>query len=64
MRNLGLAYSAKGDVPEAIEYYEKALALDRTFGDRRGEGTDLGNLGNAYCYLGDYSDGPFWLGRT
>jgi tetratricopeptide (TPR) repeat protein len=28
------------------------LALDKEIGDRRGEGSDLGNLGNAYRNLG------------
>jgi len=29
------------------------LEIDRQIGDRRGEGADLGNLGNAYLQLGD-----------
>ncbi len=42
-----------GDARRAIGYYEQALAIRREIGDRRGEGTDLGNLGNAYLQLGD-----------
>ena len=42
-----------GDVRRAIENYEQALVISREIGDRRGEGTDLGNLGNAYQSLGD-----------
>ena len=41
---------------EAIGYYEQALAIAREIGDRRGEGTDLGNLGNAYCCLGQVEE--------
>ena len=37
----------------AIEYHEQALAISREIGDRRGEGNDLGNLGNAYKNLGE-----------
>jgi tetratricopeptide (TPR) repeat protein len=42
-----------GDARKAIEFYEQALADCREIGDRRGEGNDLGNLGNAYAALGD-----------
>jgi len=42
-----------GEVRRAIEYYEQALAIFREIGDRRGEGNDLGNLGNAYAALGE-----------
>ena len=48
----GMAYADLGEVRRAIEYYEQALAIAREIGDRRGEGTDLGNLGNAYADLG------------
>jgi tetratricopeptide (TPR) repeat protein len=32
---------------------KNAWQLHREIGDRRGEGNDLGNLGNAYAALGD-----------
>ena len=41
----GTAYSDLGEPRKAIEYYEQALKISREIGDRRGEGTDLGNLG-------------------
>jgi tetratricopeptide (TPR) repeat protein len=40
---------------KAIYYYEQALAIAREIGDRRGEGSQLGNLGNAWSYLGEGS---------
>jgi len=43
--NLGLAYSALGEVARAIEYYEQALTIAREIGDRRGEGNHLANMG-------------------
>jgi tetratricopeptide (TPR) repeat protein len=46
--NLGLAYKAVGQVDQAIEYYEQALASAREVGDQRSEGNWLGNLGLAY----------------
>ncbi|MFQ5578001.1 MAG: tetratricopeptide repeat protein, partial [Anaerolineae bacterium] len=50
--NLGLAYSDLGQVARAIGFYEQALAIHREIGDRRAEGSDLGNLGLAYSDLG------------
>jgi CHAT domain-containing protein/uncharacterized protein HemY len=38
----------------AIQSWETALKLYREIGDRNGEGTALGNLGNAYNLLGQY----------
>ena len=51
--NLGLAYSALGEVGRAIEYYEAALAIAREIGNRRGEGNHMGYLGLAYRALGE-----------
>ncbi len=39
----------------AIRHYEQALAIAQEIGDRRGEGSQLGNLGNAWSYLGEGS---------
>jgi CHAT domain-containing protein/tetratricopeptide (TPR) repeat protein len=38
----------------ALQSWQQALLLYRALKDRRGEGTVLGNLGNAYSYLGNY----------
>ena len=35
---------------------EHQLAIAREIGDRQGEGSDLGNLGNAYDSLGRYAE--------
>jgi tetratricopeptide (TPR) repeat protein len=51
--NLGNAYSNLGEVRQAIDYYEQALAIDRENGDRLGEGGDLSNLGDRYSDLGE-----------
>lgn len=58
----GMAKLAWGEVTKdtvapyfrkAIAYYEQALAIARTSGNRPGEGGHLGNLGNAWLHLGD-----------
>ena len=43
----------RSEFREAIEYHEQALAIAREIGDREGESTTLGNLGNAYSDLGE-----------
>jgi len=48
--NLGSAYLDQGETHKAIEFFEKALEINRKFGDRDGEGDVLGRLGNA-CHL-------------
>jgi len=43
-----------GDGHKAIEFHEQALLIDREIGNRKGEGTDLNNLGVCYGdFLGD-----------
>ena len=45
--NLGKAYDSLGDFNKAIEYHTLDLAIAKEVGDRAGEGTAYGNLGNA-----------------
>ena len=54
--SLGLAYYDLGRVTEAIDYHQRALAIDCEIEHRRGEGADLGNLGIAYYALGQVSE--------
>ncbi|XP_074608622.1 tetratricopeptide repeat protein 28-like [Acropora palmata] len=46
--------STLGDFRKAIEYHERHLKVARAVGDRVGEGSAYGNLGNAYQSLGDF----------
>src|SRR5208282_472567 len=41
--NLGLTNADLGETRRAIEFYEQRLAIAREIGDRRGEGSVLGN---------------------
>ena len=49
---VGLAHWRLAEVGQAIGYYEQRLVIAREIGDRRGEGSALGNLGIAYKDLG------------
>ncbi len=50
--SLGVLYYQISSYKKAIQFYEKALAIDKEIGDRRNEGIELGNLGLAYSHLG------------
>ena len=54
--NLGLAYHNKGEYDKAIEYYQKAIAIDKKFyGEEHPEiAIDYNNLGLAYRNKGEY----------
>jgi tetratricopeptide (TPR) repeat protein len=52
LTNLGVVCWQLGRHPEAIEHFERALALSREFGDGRGEARILGNLGVVHSTTG------------
>ena len=47
--NLGAGFYFLGEIPRAIEYYSEALRIAREIGDRLGEASWVGNLGNCYA---------------
>ncbi|KAL9986565.1 hypothetical protein ACROYT_G000733, partial [Oculina patagonica] len=51
---LGTAYYFISDFTNAIDCYNKALALAKDMGNTKGECTNYGNLGNAYLKAGEY----------
>jgi CHAT domain-containing protein/tetratricopeptide (TPR) repeat protein len=52
LNNIGFLYSALGQKPKALAYYEKALPIRKAVGDRAGEATTLNNIGGVYDDLG------------
>jgi len=51
--NIGLIYSDKGDLDEALKYHEDALKIARDNGYKQGEAIQLGNIGLVYAGRGD-----------
>jgi len=51
--NLGLVYRTQGNLTKAIEFFEKALAIDESMGNKAGMAIAYGNLGNVYYIQGN-----------
>lgn len=51
--HLALDYQELGQLDRAVEWYQKALELQRRSGDRRGQGVSLGALANIYKIQGE-----------
>ena len=53
LTGLGHAYMSLGDVHKAIDYHQRALAVNKEISNRRIEGVNLTDLGNAWSHLGE-----------
>lgn len=51
---LGRVHNELGDKKKALEYFNQALPLHKSIGNRPGELTSLINISMAYQYMGDY----------
>ena len=45
LNNIGVVYKSRGQYQEALEYYERSLAIKTKLGDVKGEGFTLTNIG-------------------
>ncbi|MFN5396923.1 MAG: CHAT domain-containing protein [Pseudanabaena sp.] len=55
VNNIGLVYRELGQYTEALNYYQKALAINREIGDSSLRGIYLNNIGGIYQIIGQYS---------
>ncbi len=51
---LGMTYNNKGDLDNALFYYDKSLKLDIELGDKEGEADDLNNIAVIYREKGEF----------
>ena len=51
--NLGNVYQTRGDLDKAVEFHEKALAINLELGRKQGMAIQYNNLGNVYRTRGD-----------
>nr|MBP9893572.1 tetratricopeptide repeat protein [Planctomycetota bacterium] len=56
LSNIGGIYQVQGRYTEALEYFERALTIQRATGDRGGEGGTLNNIGAIYDNQGRYAE--------
>lgn len=61
---LANSYRALAELTDSLEYFEKALDLDRTSGDTAKIALDLRAMGEAYVKLGRTGEAPFYLDRA
>ena len=53
MNNIGSVYSNRGDLVQALDFYQQALCILREVGDPAGEATTLNNIGAMHQNRGD-----------
>ncbi len=51
--NLGFIYNNQGDIPKALEYFDKSLKLQEELKDKQGIAEALGNIGVIYYFQND-----------
>jgi class 3 adenylate cyclase/tetratricopeptide (TPR) repeat protein len=54
LSNIGNVYQNLSDYPQALTYYQKALAISEEIGRKDGIAINLGNIGLVYQKLSDY----------
>jgi len=57
-------FHSLGEYGKAQEYLEKALAVRKEIGDKKGEAADYGNLGTVFRSLGEYGKSKEYLGKA
>ena len=53
LNNIGAVYSEVSDQQKALEYFQQALPLYKSFANQFAEGITLSNIGNSYNKLGE-----------
>ncbi|MFH2142856.1 MAG: tetratricopeptide repeat protein [Bacteroidota bacterium] len=48
LNNIGYIYSTRGEIPRALEYYNKSLTIRKELGDKLGIAESLNNMGVIY----------------
>ena len=56
LNNIGYIYSNQGDIPKAIEYYNKSLKIQEDIGDKNGLASCYYNIGIVHKEQGSYDN--------
>lgn len=62
--NLGHCYETLDDLPKAIDYHERVLAINEKLPDIEGQRSNLGHLACCYAALGETEKGIGYLRRS
>jgi tetratricopeptide (TPR) repeat protein len=64
LNNMGYLADIKGDIPKALEYYEKSLDIKEEINDKSGMAEALNNIGFIYDNQGDISKALKYYGKS
>lgn len=64
LNNVGFIYDNKGDMPNAISYYNQALQIREKIKDYKGVAMSLVNIGTVYQFQGDIKKGLEYLEKA
>ncbi len=62
--NLGIVCAQQARYNQALEYWQKALNIDESLGDKTGIASRTGNIGNIYWYTKDYEKALKYFNRA
>ena len=57
-------YKNKGDYEKALDYFERSLAIEKEFGDKRGIGITLISIGVVHWNKGAYKKAEEYLEKS
>ena len=64
LSNIGGTYEVKGDLNKALEYYKKALEIDKEIEYKRGIAIDLKNIATVYKAMGKIEEAEDYKQRA
>src|SRR5260370_7401938 len=64
LNNIGFIYSSRGELEQALSYYERALTFYEQMGDPTSIGTTLNNIGYIYQRQGKVEQAIEYLNRA
>jgi tetratricopeptide (TPR) repeat protein len=64
LNNIGFIYQSQGDIPKALEYFDRSLKIEEELGNKKGISTSLNNLGAICKNQGDIPRALEYLGKS
>ena len=64
LNNIGYLAQIQGNIPKALQYFEKSLKIENEFGNRKELASSLNNIGNIYDNQGDIPKALEYYGKS